>query len=61
MKTPAIGIDFGSSQLSAAVCQDGRVDIFADENGSKKVPSFVGFTEEGVLIGAAAESQVIIK
>jgi len=58
MKTPAIGIDFGSSQLSVAIWQNGRVEVIADEEGVKTEPCFVAFTEEGVLVGEEAEKQV---
>lgn len=60
MKTPAIGIDFGSSHLSAAVLQDGRVDLIQDELGAKTVPNLVAFTRNGVLFGEDAEKQVNI-
>ncbi|XP_059491017.1 putative heat shock 70 kDa protein 7 [Neocloeon triangulifer] len=49
MKTPAVGIDFGSSQLSAAVLQNGRVEVISDDSGAKTIPSIVAFTEDAIL------------
>ncbi|KAJ3678471.1 hypothetical protein LUZ60_002274 [Juncus effusus] len=53
----AIGIDLGTCYASAAACQGNHVDVIQNNDGKRKIPCCVSFTNIGRLIGVAAEDQ----
>ncbi|CAH9135359.1 unnamed protein product [Cuscuta epithymum] len=57
---PAIGIDLGTTSACVAVWQPqhDRVEIIANDNGSRRTPCCVAFTETELFIGDAARNQI---
>ena len=57
-KGPAVGIDLGTSYSCVGYWQNDRVEIIANDQGNRTTPSFVAFTETGLLVGDAVKDQV---
>uniref|UniRef100_A0A803L788 Uncharacterized protein n=1 Tax=Chenopodium quinoa TaxID=63459 RepID=A0A803L788_CHEQI len=54
---PAIGIDLGARFSRVAIWQHGKVEIIVNDQGNRKTPSYVAFTDNQHLIGDAAKNQ----
>ncbi|CEN61470.1 heat shock protein [Aspergillus pseudodeflectus] len=55
---PAVGIDLGTTYSCVGIFRDDRIDIIANDQGSRTTPSFVAFTDTERLLGEGAKNQV---
>lgn len=53
-----IGIDLGATNSCVAVFLNDRVEVITNENGKTTTPTLVAFTNDGILIGDSAKSQM---
>ena len=58
------GIDLGTTYSCVGVYHHSRIDdpveIVKNNMGKEKTPSYVAFTDDGILVGAEAKEQSII-
>ncbi|ELU06285.1 hypothetical protein CAPTEDRAFT_115950 [Capitella teleta] len=59
-KPAAIGIDLGTTNSCVAVFQHGQVEIIANDQGNRVMPSYVAFTDADRLVGEASRNQAAL-
>ncbi|KAL6907634.1 hypothetical protein ACP4OV_002673 [Aristida adscensionis] len=57
---PAVGIDLGTTYSCVAVWRSDRVEVIANDQGSRLTPSYVAFTDTETLVGDAAMNQAAL-
>ena len=57
-ESSVIGIDLGTSYFSAAVFNNDKIEIIPNDIGEFKTPSYIAFTDNGILIGTEAKNQI---
>lgn len=55
-----IGIDLGTTNSVVSVVEGGEPKVIVNEEGERTTPSVVAFTDDGVLVGAAAKRQAVV-
>ena len=57
MSEYVIGIDLGTTNSCLGIWRNGKADIIPDSQGNRIIPSYVSFTNEQRLIGAASKKK----
>lgn len=59
MQEPVLGIDLGTTTSCVAAVIEGRPRILSDDDGQRYVPTIVGFTPEGDVVGREARARLV--
>jgi molecular chaperone DnaK len=54
-----IGIDLGTTNSCVAVLENGKPRVIENSEGNRTTPSIVGYTDDGVVVGAPAKRQAV--
>ena len=58
-QTLAVGIDLGTTNSVVAISTSGKPEVLRDAEGRGLVPSVVAYTDEGPIVGVAAQARLV--